>query len=191
MRSGPRYTRAMEAVDQHAQFGSWTVLRRSDQDGCCVIAVCGGCGQEQEIDIHDLRRSRRRSLGGSTSCKGCANRMKRGTFARLPVGESLLNTFECDYRKAATIRGLSFDLSREVFRALVFAVCTYCGQPPTQQRSSNWDTILVNGIDRVDASVGYIESNCVTCCKTCNYMKRLMSRDEFLDHVRKIVEHSK
>lgn len=190
MRPGPRYTRAMEAVDQQTKFGDWTVLRLSERDGKRVIAICGRCQREQDVDIHDLRRLGRRHLGGRGACQACANRMKRGTYARLPAGESLLNTFEHEYRKTAAVRKLVFELSRDQFRALVFADCTYCGAPPAQKRSSNWDFIWVTGIDRVDRRVGYIASNCVSCCKTCNYMKHTLNRSEFLTHVQRIAEHN-
>ena len=32
----------------------------------------------------------------------------------------------------------------------------------------------LNGVDRVDSAVGYSESNCVSCCATCNMMKIAM-----------------
>lgn len=47
------------------------------------------------------------------------------------------------------------------------------------------EKIAYNGIDRVDPTKGYIIDNCVPCCTTCNYMKRILQRDEFLDHVKK------
>lgn len=52
------------------------------------------------------------------------------------------------------------------------------------------EKIAYNSIDRVDPTKGYIIDNCVPCCTTCNYMKRILQRDEFLDHVKKIYNFS-
>lgn len=47
----------------------------------------------------------------------------------------------------------------------------------------------VNGIDRKDNSLGYLLPNCVSCCVTCNFLKNMMSANQFIDHVLKIAMH--
>ena len=47
-----------------------------------------------------------------------------------------------------------------------------------------------NGIDRFDNTLGYIESNCKSCCNTCNMMKNRFSYHDILDKFNKIVSHS-
>ena len=49
--------------------------------------------------------------------------------------------------------------------------------------------ITYNGIDRIDNNIGYIMDNSITCCETCNRMKRSHEYDFFLDHVKKICEN--
>ena len=82
------------------------------------------------------------------------------------------------FKNNAIIRGINFDLSKEEVLSLCSSKCFYCGK----------DRCL--GIDRIDNSKGYTIDNCVPCCTTCNYMKRILQRDEFLDHVKKIYNFS-
>jgi hypothetical protein len=46
---------------------------------------------------------------------------------------------------------------------------------------------VYNGIDRKNNSLGYVSNNCVPCCSECNLMKRKMSVNQFLEHMRKIL----
>jgi hypothetical protein len=50
------------------------------------------------------------------------------------------------------------------------------------------DSILHNGIDRVDSSAGYTVDNSAPCCKTCNAAKRSLSVQEFLAWVESVVD---
>jgi 5-methylcytosine-specific restriction endonuclease McrA len=44
-----------------------------------------------------------------------------------------------------------------------------------------------SGIDRKDSSKGYILSNVVSCCFTCNKAKGTMSEKEFLEWIDRII----
>lgn len=83
------------------------------------------------------------------------------------------------------------------FFKIVKKPCYYCG---CENSDSTLDTLVYkningirqkgmpttdyvfyhNGIDRIDSNIGYIESNCVPCCKFCNIAKSDRSVDEFL-----------
>ena len=41
---------------------------------------------------------------------------------------------------------------------------------------------IYNGLDRVDNNLPHTLENCVTCCKHCNYAKRDMSQQKFLEY---------
>lgn len=82
------------------------------------------------------------------------------------------------YQKKAPGRGLEFTLTLDEFITLVMQPCVYCGAVPTER----------NGIDRVDNAVGYVASNVVPCCFTCNQMKSNRSRADFLAHVVRIAQ---
>ena len=68
-----------------------------------------------------------------------------------------------------------FSLSFEDFDAITSRSCFYCGE--NEKRI---------GIDRIDNSIGYTKENSVSCCKICNYMKRTMTKEDFLNHIKKI-----
>lgn len=81
-------------------------------------------------------------------------------------------------RSVAKQRAYAVELSIEEFEQIVKAPCTYCG-----------DNGQRRGIDRVDNSKGYIRENCVACCKLCNYIKRTMTVQDFLAHIKKIHDY--
>ena len=65
----------------------------------------------------------------------------------------------------------------EEFKNLVSKFCIYCGE--SEKRI---------GIDRIDNSIGYTKENSAPCCALCNFMKKAMSKNEFLSHIKKIYE---
>ena len=76
------------------------------------------------------------------------------------------------------------------FKALTEGNCHYCGSPP-----ANWTkvptikNIQYNGVDRIDNKKGYHLGNVVSCCKTCNAMKSALSQEQFIDHIRRVLQH--
>ena len=65
------------------------------------------------------------------------------------------------YKRSATKKEVSFDLTKEDFDVLIKGDCEYCKRSPT-----TWF-----GIDRVVPSVGYTTENVVSCCFDCNVDK--------------------
>ena len=66
---------------------------------------------------------------------------------------------------------------------LMTSPCVYCGIFPEDR---------VNGIDRMDNAVGYVPSNCVPCCKTCNLMKMCLDPLTFIErckHIAGVEDH--
>jgi hypothetical protein len=65
--------------------------------------------------------------------------------------------------KGAKNRNLSVDISFERFKELRAGGCTYCeGSLPKRGA----------GLDRIDNSLGYLESNVVPCCTDCNQLRQ-------------------
>ena len=88
-------------------------------------------------------------------------------------------------------------ISLELFEKMIYDDCFYCGSPPRQTildgqfkgvRTSD-KSITVNGIDRIDSSVGYVDGNVVTCCKYCNTAKSSLTQDEFKLLISNIYRH--
>lgn len=112
-------------------------------------------------------------------------------------GEVGLNRVIMSYRKNAESRGLDFLLSKDEVRMLTSSNCYFCGSEP-RMVSENKDSKYMevkehtsykyNGIDRLNPKIGYLLDNCVPCCNRCNLMKLDYTVDEFLNHIKKILE---
>ena len=119
------------------------------------------------------------SSGNIKSC-GCG--------FKLPKGESRFRSILLTYKMQATKRGYRFNLNDEEAKDLMARDCFYCGSPPSniaKAGRANGD-FTYNGIDRMDNSIGYEIDNCVPCCGICNWMKRDLTKDQFIDRIHKI-----
>jgi len=112
---------------------------------------------------------------------GCSGKK----YGKLPDGEAAFTEVYGRYKAGAKSRNLSFDLSREEFRAIVELLCHYCGAEKTNKASTSKNSgfYWYNGIDRKDNSVGYTKDNCVPCCYICNRAKNNMSYLDFVSWI--------
>lgn len=110
----------------------------------------------------------------TASC-GCLNRLQISALgkSRQRSDDPVLWAKFTNYQREAPKRGHSFELAYEEFKQFVTKTCYYCGHNEV-------------GIDRLDNTIGYVVSNCVPCCKTCNYAKRDMSVQDFLEWVNRV-----
>lgn len=108
----------------------------------------------------------------------------------LPYGEANFNRLLRRYKYDAKRAGRDFLLTSDEFRKLTKSNCFYCGcQPSTimnDNRNGSNGEYIYNGIDRIDSDMGYFSSNCIPCCKDCNWMKKNMSTSEFINRIRNI-----
>jgi hypothetical protein len=98
--------------------------------------------------------------------------------------QNKINNINLQYRvysRSAIDKNLDFEISQEVFDKIVKEPCYYCDV--IQDRG-------FNGIDRMASSIGYVTDNCVSCCKTCNYMKCSLSVDVFLKRIEHILTYN-
>jgi hypothetical protein len=86
------------------------------------------------------------------------------------------------YQISASDKKLDFKLSMEEFEQLVLLPCYYCGI--IQEKG-------FNGIDRLDSSEHYIQSNCVSCCEMCNMMKGTSGPNVFVHRAEHILTNQK
>lgn len=133
--------------------------------------------------------------GKSKSC-GC----KRGDLIsnanKLDDNMGMINIIYHNYKGNAITRNLEFNLSLDKFKKFIFADCKYCGRPPKNSRIIKYDKkrrrrekyLKYNGIDRTDNNIGYIESNCVTCCIICNRAKSNLSTIEFDEWIEALIK---
>jgi hypothetical protein len=97
--------------------------------------------------------------------------------------EAAFNQIYSTYKWQAGKRDFTFELSKERFRELTQLNCHYCNTPPLQSYTTKGGSgvpFIYNGIDRVINSIGYTNFNCVTCCGTCNDMKRARTAEDFI-----------
>jgi hypothetical protein len=85
------------------------------------------------------------------------------------------------YSRCAGDKNLDFEISQEEFNKIATEPCHYCDI--IQERG-------FNGIDRLDSNAGYVLDNCVSCCKTCNYMKCSLPVDVFLKRIEHILTYN-
>jgi hypothetical protein len=105
----------------------------------------------------------------------------------LPEGEASFRRILYAYKfpRRLSIRKLTFELTAEEARKLFKSNCFYCGGVPSTLYLAKGSKVpyLYNGIDRVDNTIGYTHTNCVSCCRICNEAKNNMSQQEFFTWV--------
>jgi hypothetical protein len=84
-------------------------------------------------------------------------------------------------------RGLAFEISLPFFIEVSALPCQYCKRVETNEAVTRGGNLRYNGLDRVDNKIGYIESNCVPCCKVCNRAKSGMTVEAFYDWIDALV----
>ena len=80
-------------------------------------------------------------------------------------------------RRSARTKKLEFTYSEEEFKALVEMPCYYC---------DTMDEKGFVGIDRMNQSLGYIQSNGVSCCAMCNWLKGSLDSATFIKRTKHI-----
>ena len=86
------------------------------------------------------------------------------------------------YKRNAALKQMPFELTKDEFMILVKTNCTYCGI--MQEKG-------FNGIDQINSLVGYDSDNCVSCCATCNFMKKCLDKQTFLQRIEHIMTYNK
>lgn len=162
-------------------FGLLTVVRLTTkrEHGSCWFCKCE-CGRTTTTTISRLR-------SGLTKSCGCL----KGRPV-LPGQKAGKNAMISDYKREANLRGIHFKLSNQAFFQLVKLPCHYCGSLPARRYGTEdkGNLFEANGLDRVDSSLGYSPDNVVPCCKMCNLGKNSYSKEQFLQWVQRVYEHS-
>ncbi len=99
--------------------------------------------------------------------------------------------------KLKKIRGI---IDFNTFKTISFGKCNYCGLEHSREvkdykggKESGLltnETLLINGIDRIDSNIGCTKDNCVSCCTTCNIAKNAMSKDVFLAWIKLVYNYN-
>lgn len=141
------------------------------------------CGRVVEAAYSNLRDGRNLSCGD----RSCPHAKRfNGTYADKNAGLKQVYGF---YRTKAKRKRLSFKVTLEEFSNLISQDCFYCGRPPSNSARNDYKfgAIKYSGVDRVDNKKGYEVANCVPCCALCNTMKHILSHNDFILHLRRIL----
>jgi hypothetical protein len=127
-----------------------------------INQLCVNCGKNYE-----QFKTRYNKL--STICKECNNYSKlqddkRSNRIRNYKNEHFRNmiVYYESYITSAIKRDHTMTLKFNDFKTMVLSECYYCHYIKEDE---------VNGIDRLNNSIGYEKDNCIPCCETCNMMK--------------------
>lgn len=149
------------------------------------------CGKEFIARYRSVKVGLTRSCGCYAKSDANKNKISKALIKKPEIERAVDAVFK-QYRSVAKHKQRSFELTRDEVKILITARCRYCGrQPHRKVKNSNGRTIqaYVGGIDRKDSNIGYILSNCIACCATCNQMKMDLSIKEFITHILRILRH--
>lgn len=145
------------------------------------------CGTQRIVRGDYLHRGTSKSCG----CLRVEVARKKGKRQKTKI--SYHNGIFYATKASAKNRNLTFELSAEQHLNLIIQDCFYCGAAPEAPKTKLAQNIGIpfphHGVDRKDSSLGYLPSNCVSCCARCNFMKMAMPVQEFVLHCAKIVRH--
>jgi len=123
----------------------------------------------------------------SVNCKECSEKQKTQDIKRedrvrnyMEERKNNISVHYKNYINDSLKRGHGdFCLDFESFTELVQKPCHYCKEIKDNE---------VNGIDRVNNSLGYTRENCVSACWKCNRMKHFYHPEFFLDKCKIIIK---
>jgi len=98
------------------------------------------------------------------------NKKKHNEQRRNSIYEKYFN-----YKSSAKKRHYNWGLTFKQFQTFWQKPCYYCG-----------NRIKTIGLDRTDNSKGYNLDNLVSCCRRCNRMKMILTKQEFINQCIKI-----
>ena len=100
----------------------------------------------------------------------------------LKPGRASRNNVVSYYKYDAKRKEFEFLLSDNHLDELFASNCHYCGALPSNRsfRKNNNGEFIYPGIDRINPNLGYVPSNVVPACYSCNHAKARKSYEEFV-----------
>lgn len=159
--------------------------------GVYWMARCD-CGNIKEV------RGSEAALGKVKSCGNCQYHTEMlsdaaTAGAKLRGWTKAVKLQHLRYIKSAIKRSIEWRLSPEEFLRITKQNCNYCKDAPRLYEgkfSKKGRTLktFMNGIDRINSALGYVDGNVVPCCGVCNKMKMAMDESAFKIQVLKIAK---
>lgn len=150
--------------------------RKREKQTTSYLCKCD-CGNEKWVAHSNLRSRNIRS------CR-CLQKELVSKRTRKAKGYSIVTGLINYYKRNAKMRNFVWELSRTDIEQLITSPCFFCKRSAQTRTFTQFnDSLLHNGIDRLDNNKGYTVENSVPCCKTCNLAKNDLSFDEFKNWV--------
>jgi hypothetical protein len=131
----------------------------------------------------EFSRDSKRKDGRCPQCKTCRRAYRTANADALKAQRQIykdkpMSRFNT-YKASAKYRGYDWELSYAEFMVHWKKSCVHC--------DSAIETI---GLDRIDPEKPYESTNVEPCCFNCNRMKSDLTTEDFLSHIRKIINHT-
>jgi hypothetical protein len=154
------------------------VMPRDLGDKTKYLCKCE-CGNQVIVDGSKIKN------GHTKSCGCLRNEHDYGSHSRGKFGDSSKNALIASYKANSKRKNIKFNLTNSQMEDLFKSNCFYCGTEPKNiySRERLYGHYVYNGIDRKNNDLGYIESNVVSCCSQCNYIKHKFNYDDFLNWI--------
>ena len=184
----------------------------SDEDALCMInSNCYYCGEVNESSCNSIDRldsdfdyTLENCVASCRICNYMKNTLNLEKFLKsvehicaynnlsptAQTNNSISNYISSKYTKycsSAKYRNYDFKLSKDEFDEITRDSCYICGIMNKYDKYNK--PIHRNGIDRKDNNIGYIKENCKACCTMCNYFKRDVGYDIFMQKIKKNYEY--
>jgi hypothetical protein len=103
-----------------------------------------------------------------------------------------LITVKHQIKNSAKNRNLEYCIEDGQLKEICSSKCYYCGVGPSnfiKVRRKDLETVIYQGIDRINSSIGYLPYNVRPCCKDCNRAKSELSDENFKILIVRIYNH--
>lgn len=152
---------------------------------------CPYCGQGFATYKGSIRSGHTRSCGCMTQEWNRQSVLGISPANKMDDRTATIGKVYSSYKASARNKGHEFCLTKEDIERFIFSECFYCGEQPSHirtigQKPWNRPSLPTSGIDRYNNDEGYTKFNCVSCCRVCNYLKRDIDGDIFLDIINTI-----
>lgn len=177
MMRGVKYTEEYINNIIGQRFGEKTIIGYcgyKNHEHC--FEYCCDCGDIKQILLRHIKNKSCEIKNKIRSCGKCFNDFSAST-------KKIFST----YKNQAKRRNYLFELSLKDVEDLIYNSCYYCDVEPNNiLKNYNNTTTKYSGIDRIDNNVGYIKTNCVSCCRQCNTAKLNYTTEEFYSWIERI-----
>jgi len=155
-------------------------IRANMVNGIYECAICGMPQPQAEF----ILKNGVQSVNCATCRGGQADYDRNRERKNTQTNELRLN----EIMRSARKREIHFDIPHNVALIKLVEPCHYCGYYETQ---TNRDGVVysVMSFDRFDNTKHYTINNIVTCCHTCNIMKRAHKADDFIQYCQNIYDN--